>query len=64
MFSNYNVFWGVLLGFLGLHFVEVDPTLWKSVVSGKFAARKAEIFKFLTDTARTPEVKNKSLWNF
>jgi hypothetical protein len=48
----------LVVAVIAMAMVEVDPTTWKARESAKLSISKIELFKFLTDPSKTPEVKN------
>jgi hypothetical protein len=47
----------LVVAVIAMSMVEVDPTTWRARESAKLSISKNELFKFLTDPSKTPEVK-------
>ena len=57
MNAKKGILLSLVVAVIAMSMVEVDPTTWKARESAKLSISKNELFKFLTDPSKTPEVK-------
>ena len=61
MDTKWSVLFGVVVAVVGVAKLDVDPTFWKVRESAKMSITKDDLFSFVTDPAKVPDVR---AWQF